>query len=81
VNENYTDDELHRAKQITTRDMKRKGFYTTSRSSKTQHQLPADTEHRMGGSDDSDDEVDESRTEQMRKYLGIDFPRSRPKRE
>jgi hypothetical protein len=29
----------------------------------------------MDGSDDSDDEVDESRTEQMRKYLGIDFPR------
>jgi hypothetical protein len=35
----------------------------------------------MGGSDDSDDEGDESRTEQMRKYLGIDFPRERPKRE
>ena len=72
ANDKYTDDELHRAKQIITEDMKRNGFNTTSRSSKTQHQLPADTEHGMG---DSDDEGDESQTEHMRKYLGVDFPR------
>ena len=72
MNENYTDDELHRAKQIIALDMKRNNINATSNSTKTQYQLPPDTEHGMC---DSDDEVDESRTEQMRKYLGIDFPR------
>jgi hypothetical protein len=29
VNEKYTDDELHRANQVITQDMKRSGFNTT----------------------------------------------------
>ena len=71
MNENYTDEDLQKAKRIIALDMERNNINVSSQSTRTQCQLPADTEHGMCDSDDEEYEP----TGQMpfKKYLEMDF--------
>jgi hypothetical protein len=64
MNENYTDEDLQRAKEIMAMDTTARASRSQARisSSRTQRKLPADTEH---GMDDSDNESDKSNWEHL----------------
>ena len=74
MNKNYNDEDLQRTKEVVAMDMKAKASrsHARTRPSRTQRELPADTEH---GIDDSDDELTKSNSEptweSMRNYMGM----------